>query len=71
MADTTITVDSFKHNTSATRVGTFIKTVRLSIHVGDYGPFTKDFADDQNLTANIATWKAQMQAQVQTVAGGV
>jgi hypothetical protein len=40
---------------------------RVTILVGDFGPFTKDFAQGQDTPDDINAWKLQQQQAIHTI----
>ena len=67
MTDTLVQVREYKHTFSTDGMGKLKPIVRVVITVGDYGPFAKDFPDDDNIIPAVQNWKAMKIAEVQTV----
>lgn len=64
-----ITLISFLHIPQI-GINNAIKNVtRVTILVGGYGPFSKDFPQGEDSIENINAWKMQQQQQVKMVAG--
>lgn len=68
MTDYTVTVLDYKHYPVADGItGNITSSTRVTIKVGNFGPFTKDFPAGQDSPEIIQAWKADQQRQVQVV----
>jgi hypothetical protein len=67
MTDLPVRVISITH---VPLVGSDLKITRwtrVTILVGDFGPFTKDFAQGQDTPDDINAWKLQQQQAIHTI----
>lgn len=63
-----VTVTEFKHYPVADPVtGKITSSTRVTIKVGDFGPFTKDFPAGQDSPETIQAWKVDQARQVAVV----
>ena len=69
MADYTIQVTGFTHVPIIGNDMRIVRATRVSILVGAFGPFTRDFMPPDDTTEHINAWKMQQQQAVQAVAG--
>lgn len=67
MTDYTIRVLGFEHIPQTDQFNRINSVTRVRIMVGNYGPFTKDFAKGEDGVDAIQAWKQQMVSQVQSI----
>jgi hypothetical protein len=65
MTDLTVIMLDNKHVPRIGRDNQFHNTRVVSIKVGDFGPFTAEFAEGQDTPDHINAWKQEMVRQVQ------
>jgi len=62
-------VDKIAHVPSVDNNLRMVNVTRVTIHVGEHGPFTKDFPEGQDGPETINAWKNQKALEVQSVVG--
>jgi hypothetical protein len=68
MADFTVTVQNVQHVPAMGSDLRLRQITRVSILVGSYGPFTKDFPPGQDSPDQINAWKLIKQQEIQAIA---
>ncbi len=64
-----VVVQQIAHVPMASATGGLVNVTRVTIKVGSYGPFSKDFAAGQDSTEIINAWKLQQVQQVKLLTG--
>lgn len=68
MPDLTVKLVALNHVLSVGTDLRYMRVTRVSITVGQYGPFTKDFPEGQDSLEQIQQWKRDQLMAVQALA---
>lgn len=69
MSNYTVEVSAVKDVPVADRQGKFATVTRVTIMVGEHGPFTKDFPEGANSPEVINAWKQVKANEVRAITG--